>query len=48
MVLTDYMKLYGEIIFQISSTERREQIEENYEVNIDRYAFLNSVHLERL
>jgi len=48
MVLTDYMKLYGEIIFQISSTERRELIENNYEVNITRHAFLPTVHLERL
>lgn len=45
MVLTDYMKLYAEIIFQITSTERREAIENNYEVEIERYAFLNSVHL---
>ena len=48
MVLTDYMKIYAEVIFQITSTERREAIENNYEVEIERYAFLNSVHLQRL
>ncbi len=43
MVLTDYMKIYGEQIFQITSTDSRDAIENDYEVTIERYEFLNAV-----
>jgi hypothetical protein len=41
MVLTDYLKTYGEIFFNILSRQRREAIEMDHEVTIQRYQFLN-------
>lgn len=40
MVLTDYLRTYGEQVFQIMSRESRESVENGYEVTIERYEFL--------
>ena len=42
MVVTDYLKTYGEIFFQILSRQRREAIDMDYEVTIERYQFLST------
>jgi hypothetical protein len=43
MVLTDYLKTYGEIFFQILPKQRREAIDMDYEVTLDRHEFLSSL-----
>jgi hypothetical protein len=51
MILTDYFKTYGELIFHIVSKERRIAIDNHYEVTIpaqDRYMFLNQKPLENI
>lgn len=45
MVLSDYLRTYGETIFQIVSRERRVAIEKDYEVEVpasQRYQFLRN------
>lgn len=42
MVLTDYLKTYGEIFFHILPRQRREAIESDYEVAIERHPFLSA------
>jgi hypothetical protein len=41
MVITDYLKTYGEIFFLILPRQRREAIENDYEVTIERHKFLS-------
>jgi len=41
MVITDYLKNYGELFFHQISKQRREAIESDYEVKIERPDFLN-------
>ncbi len=43
MVLTDYLKTYGEIFFQILPRQRREAIEMDHEVTIERHEFLSAI-----
>jgi hypothetical protein len=48
MVLTDYLKTYGEIFFNILSRQRREAIEMDHEVTIHRYDFLNQNQRDKI
>jgi hypothetical protein len=48
MVLTDYLKTYGEIFFHILSRQRREAIEMDHEVTIQRYEFLNANQRDKI
>ena len=48
MVLTDYLKTYGEIFFQILPRQRREAIDMDYEVTIDRHEFLSTLQREKI
>ena len=41
MVLSDYLKTYGETVFLILSRDYKQSIEDGFEVAIDRYEFLN-------
>ena len=47
-IVTDYLKTYGEQIFQLMSRESRESIENGYEVTIKRHAFLGQTRRQRL
>lgn len=46
--MTDYLKTYGEQIFQLMSRESRESIENGYEVTIQRYHFLGTTRRQKL
>ena len=48
MVLSDYLKTYGEIIFLILARDYKQSIEDGFEVTIDRYEFLNSQQRSRI
>jgi hypothetical protein len=48
MVITDYLKTYGEIFFHLISRQRREAIEMDHEVTIDRYEFLNANQRDKI
>lgn len=51
MVITDYFKTYGELIFHIISRERHASIDNHFEVMIspgERYHFLSQKQLENL
>ncbi len=48
IVITDYLKTYGEIFFHILSRQRREAIEMDQEVTIQRYEFLNANQREKI
>ena len=48
MVLCDYLKTYGEIIFLILSRDYRQSIEDGFEVTIDRYEFLSLQQRQRI
>ena len=47
-IVTDYMKTYGELVFQLMSRESRESIENGYEVTIKRHHFLGTSRRQRL
>ena len=48
LVLSDYMKTYGEQIFLLLSRESRESIDGGYEVTIQRHDFLGPVRRKKL
>ena len=48
IVITDYLKTYGEIFFHILSRQRREAIEMDQEITIQRYEFLNAVQRDKI
>ena len=47
-IVTDYMKTYGEQIFQLMSRESRQSIEDGYEVTIKRHPFLGAARRQKL
>eukprot|EP00347_Sterkiella_histriomuscorum_P001333 403372435 len=48
MVLTDYLRNYGEMFFHQLSKQRREAIDNDYEVTIERPDFLNKQQREKI
>lgn len=48
MVLNEYFKTYGEQIYHIISTERKEAIANDFEVTIERFNFLPPAHCRNI
>jgi hypothetical protein len=47
-LLTEYLRNYGEVFFHILSTTRKDSIENDFEVSIDRYEFLPEKQINKI